>query len=149
MNTSTRNHAVALLSMRLWIYTTTRDTTQDYDTPPSGPAHLRESRTPAAPGQAGSRPHRGDAKTTTSRMNRSWVQSIKKLPHLRSVGAYRRATSPQYLGPLTTTVDYGDHHVHLRPPAANPAVHWTRALDWFSSYSCRAPNSCGCQAFVL
>src|SRR6266567_1290687 len=28
MNTSTRNHAVALLSKRLWIYTITRDTTR-------------------------------------------------------------------------------------------------------------------------
>src|SRR5437879_1322941 len=29
MNTSTRNHAVALLSKRLWIYTTTCDTTEE------------------------------------------------------------------------------------------------------------------------
>src|SRR5438105_1169369 len=32
-------------------------------------------------------------------------------------------TSPQYLGPITTAVDYGGpNHIHLRPPTGSPAV---------------------------
>ena len=40
--------------------------------------------------------------------------------------------SAQYLGPVTTTVNYdGDHHVHLAPPppTATPAIPWTSAVN--------------------
>jgi hypothetical protein len=54
-------------------------------------------------------------------------------PLFSVVTTYPIAIGPQYLGAVRSVINFGGmNDVHLRPPAARPAVSWTRALEYCS-----------------